>query len=133
MKIRLASPISNHSTADGLGFRIVIWNQGCSCQCPGCHNPETWKMTGGLEKDTKELIDFIQKNKGIWNNQPIYNSLKGNKQKQANVTTPKQIPYQCKHPHNKCMHTRLMSVKRTKSPELLQLIPSIPIHICWVW
>lgn len=63
MKIRLASPISNHSTADGLGFRIVIWNQGCRCQCPGCHNPETWKMTGGVEKDTKELIDFIQENK----------------------------------------------------------------------
>lgn len=61
--IRLASPLWCHSTADGLGFRMVIWNQGCKCKCPGCHNPKSWDMTGGASVEIRELIKEIEKNK----------------------------------------------------------------------
>lgn len=32
------------SMADGEGIRNVIFTQGCRHHCPGCHNPQTWKM-----------------------------------------------------------------------------------------
>jgi anaerobic ribonucleoside-triphosphate reductase activating protein len=30
------------SRANGPGARAVLWVQGCSLRCPGCHNPHTW-------------------------------------------------------------------------------------------
>ena len=27
---------------NGPGIRLVVWCQGCSVHCPGCHNKETW-------------------------------------------------------------------------------------------
>ncbi|MDC3953857.1 4Fe-4S single cluster domain-containing protein [Polyangium jinanense] len=30
------------SRANGPGARAVLWAQGCSLQCRGCHNPQTW-------------------------------------------------------------------------------------------
>jgi anaerobic ribonucleoside-triphosphate reductase activating protein len=33
---------SAHSTANGPGERAVLWVQGCSLHCKGCHNPHTW-------------------------------------------------------------------------------------------
>ena len=30
------------SRANGPGARAVLWAQGCSLRCPGCHNPQTW-------------------------------------------------------------------------------------------
>ncbi len=30
------------SFANGPGARAVLWAQGCSIQCHGCHNPHTW-------------------------------------------------------------------------------------------
>lgn len=57
MKIRLAADLQIDSIVDGLGIRTVIWTQGCKHKCPGCHNQQTWSMTGGALVD----IDYIKK------------------------------------------------------------------------
>ena len=59
MKIRLAAPLQYDSVVDGEGIRTVIWTQGCSHNCKGCHNPETHDFNGGtlveIEDIKKEL------------------------------------------------------------------------------
>ena len=39
--------IQTDSIVDGEGIRSVIWFQGCSHNCPGCHNPQTWNVLNG--------------------------------------------------------------------------------------
>lgn len=56
MKIRLAADLQTDSIVDGLGIRTVIWTQGCSHNCPSCHNPSTHDFNGG---DLVELDDVI--------------------------------------------------------------------------
>lgn len=58
MKIRLAADIQTDSIVDGIGIRSVIWTQGCSHNCPYCHNPETHDFSKG---DLVELDDVIKK------------------------------------------------------------------------
>ena len=48
MQIRLASELQPDSIVDGEGIRTVIWTQGCSHNCPGCHNPGTHDFNGGF-------------------------------------------------------------------------------------
>ena len=57
MKIRLAADLQTDSIVDGLGIRTVIWTQGCSHNCPNCHNPGTHDFDGG---DLIELDDVIE-------------------------------------------------------------------------
>jgi len=59
MKIRLARPLQLDSIVDGEGIRTVIWTQGCSHNCPGCHNPQTHSFKGGFLKDVDELKEEI--------------------------------------------------------------------------
>ncbi len=68
MKIRLASPLQSDSVVDGTGIRTVIWTQGCSHACPGCHNPGTHDFSGGREFDLEEIeadIDALVGQTGI--------------------------------------------------------------------
>lgn len=62
MKIRLAAPLQYDSVVDGEGIRTVIWTQGCSHNCKGCHNPETHDFNGGalidIEDIKKELMNL---------------------------------------------------------------------------
>lgn len=61
MKIRLAtSEIQPDSVVDGEGIRAVIWTQGCSHNCPGCHNPETHSFTSGYVVDTSDIKEQIK-------------------------------------------------------------------------
>ena len=64
MKIRLAAPLLTDSIVDGEGIRTVIWTQGCSHHCQGCHNPETWDFDKGFLVDTKEVIRQIDNLEG---------------------------------------------------------------------
>lgn len=38
---------------------MVLWTQGCSHNCEGCHNKETHSFTGGFLKDLEELKEEI--------------------------------------------------------------------------
>ena len=64
MKIRLAADLQSDSIVDGEGFRTVIWTQGCSHNCKGCHNPSTHDFKGGFEVDVDEIIEDISKLEG---------------------------------------------------------------------
>ena len=58
--VRLAySEIQTDSIVDGEGIRSVIWFQGCSHNCPGCHNPETHDFNQGVERSIEELKQEI--------------------------------------------------------------------------
>lgn len=66
--IRLASPLQTDSIVDGEGIRTVIWTQGCSHNCKGCHNPETHDFKKGFSKSIDELkqeIDNLRDQDGI--------------------------------------------------------------------
>ncbi|HPF82712.1 MAG TPA: anaerobic ribonucleoside-triphosphate reductase activating protein [Bacilli bacterium] len=62
MQIRLAAPIQYDSIVDGEGMRAVLWTQGCSHNCKGCHNPMTHDFKGGFLTDTKEVMDELKDN-----------------------------------------------------------------------
>lgn len=64
MQIRLASPLQTDSIVDGEGIRTVLWTQGCSHHCKGCHNPGTHAFDGGFSIDTEELKQEIAKLRG---------------------------------------------------------------------
>lgn len=55
MQIRLAAPLQYDSVVDGEGIRIVIWTQGCSHNCKGCHNPETHDFNSGVLVDVNDI------------------------------------------------------------------------------
>jgi len=58
MKIRLAADLQTDSIVDGIGIRTVIWTQGCSHNCPGCHNPSTHSFNEG---ELVELEDVLKR------------------------------------------------------------------------
>ena len=61
MKIRIAG-IVDDSIVDGPGLRLTVFTQGCSHDCPGCHNPETHDVAGGKESTTEHIIEMIDEN-----------------------------------------------------------------------
>lgn len=48
------------TTVDGPGFRTAIYFAGCSHQCPGCHNPQSWDFNGGREMTLYEIMEVIE-------------------------------------------------------------------------
>jgi anaerobic ribonucleoside-triphosphate reductase activating protein len=61
MEIRIAG-IEPESIVDGPGLRYVIFSQGCTHNCPGCHNPETHSFNGGTVDETSRIVDEILEN-----------------------------------------------------------------------
>ena len=53
--MRIAGLVQD-SIVDGPGFRFVVFAQGCSHHCEGCHNPDTWDLSGGRETTVDGLI-----------------------------------------------------------------------------
>lgn len=56
--------IEKDSLNNGPGVRLVVWCQGCSIRCDGCHNPETWDMFGGREltnDDIEDIVEYLNK------------------------------------------------------------------------
>lgn len=55
--------IEKNSIANGPGVRLVVWCQGCSIHCPGCHNQSTWDPFAGREitkSDVQEIISYLK-------------------------------------------------------------------------
>lgn len=67
--VRLAiADIQTDSIVDGEGIRSVIWFQGCSHNCLGCHNPETHDFKAGVERsieDVKKEIRELEYQSGV--------------------------------------------------------------------
>ncbi len=61
MLIRIAGT-ANDSIVDGPGFRYTVFTQGCTLNCPGCHNPETHDPLGGKQIDTDRIIQDLEDN-----------------------------------------------------------------------
>lgn len=60
--------IQSDSIVDGEGIRSVIWFQGCSHDCPGCHNPETHDFNAGelvSLDEMKKQIDELEYQAGV--------------------------------------------------------------------
>jgi len=60
MQIRLAN-LTYDSIVDGPGLRMVIWMQGCTHNCPFCHNPQTHDLNGGYLREIDDLVDEVNK------------------------------------------------------------------------
>lgn len=54
--------IVQESIVDGLGIRMVVFCQGCTRQCEGCHNKHTWDPKGGYWESTNNIIEMYKKN-----------------------------------------------------------------------
>lgn len=54
-EVRVAG-MKKHSSVNGPGIRFVVFMQGCPHHCPGCQNPETHDMEGGILTDTEEVL-----------------------------------------------------------------------------
>ena len=52
---------------DGPGLRFVAFLQGCPLRCLYCHNPDSWKISGGRVMDAQALVDEASKYK-TWMN-----------------------------------------------------------------
>jgi len=54
--------IVEESFVDGPGIRFVVFAQGCSHNCTGCHNPHTHDFNGGSFMSIDEIISRMRKN-----------------------------------------------------------------------
>ena len=56
--LRILSIIED-TMVDGPGFRTSIYCVGCSHNCPGCHNRQSWDFNQGQLMTTNEIMDVI--------------------------------------------------------------------------
>ncbi len=47
------------SRVNGPGSRAVIWLQGCSLNCPGCWNPLSHSIEGGMEVEIASAVEWV--------------------------------------------------------------------------
>lgn len=60
-RIRIAGVVKE-SIVDGPGIRFVVFAQGCSHHCEGCHNPATHDLSGGHLVAIDTIIAEMKKN-----------------------------------------------------------------------
>lgn len=51
-----------NSVVDGPGCRNTVFFQGCSHDCPGCHNPQTHSLSGGTEMSVEQVAKKLLAN-----------------------------------------------------------------------
>ena len=56
--MRLAG-VRLESLLDGDGVNLVVFFQGCTIKCPGCHNPELQDENGGEAIDFEKVFDYV--------------------------------------------------------------------------
>ncbi|NMA94542.1 MAG: anaerobic ribonucleoside-triphosphate reductase activating protein [Clostridiales bacterium] len=59
--LRIAG-IEEESIVDGPGIRLVVFAQGCSHRCKGCHNPESWSHDGGQMMAIDHILSIASDN-----------------------------------------------------------------------
>ena len=59
--IYINSIMKNPSLCDGIGYRTVLFLQGCDLHCSGCQNKETWAIDKGSRLTVAELADILRK------------------------------------------------------------------------
>lgn len=64
MHIRLAG-FEKESVVDGPGIRLVIFTQGCTHHCEGCHNPQSIDPQGGEIYALEAIKEEIKAAHGI--------------------------------------------------------------------
>jgi pyruvate formate lyase activating enzyme len=47
--------------ADGPGSRMTLFMAGCPMRCQYCHNPDTWKMKGGIRRPIEQVMDRVER------------------------------------------------------------------------
>lgn len=47
------------TSVDGPGLRTSVYLAGCTHQCPGCHNRQSWDFTGGETMTVDKLLADI--------------------------------------------------------------------------
>lgn len=52
--------ITTDDMNNGDGLRCVLWVAGCLHACPGCHNPMTWCLDGGIPFDKQAENELFQ-------------------------------------------------------------------------
>lgn len=52
--------ILKNSVVNGEGIRDVVFLQGCSHHCKGCHNPHTWNPEGGRYVSANDIINELR-------------------------------------------------------------------------
>jgi len=60
-ELRVAG-IERESIVDGPGIRLVVFAQGCSHNCPGCHNPSTHSFNGGMTMSIGSILQILRGN-----------------------------------------------------------------------
>lgn len=48
--------IQRDSITNVIGIRDVVFLQGCSRKCEGCHNPHTWDYNGGEQRFVGDIV-----------------------------------------------------------------------------
>lgn len=48
------------TTVDGPGFRTAIYGAGCTHQCPGCHNLQSWNIGAGTAYAIDAILEVIK-------------------------------------------------------------------------
>jgi anaerobic ribonucleoside-triphosphate reductase activating protein len=59
------SDTASFSTANGPGPRAVLWVQGCSIHCRGCHNPNTWAFVPKQVATVESIFDWFKSKPGL--------------------------------------------------------------------
>lgn len=50
--------VEHDSFINGRGIRTVVWFQGCSHHCRGCHNPDSWNPSTGYPISVDNLLSL---------------------------------------------------------------------------
>ena len=61
MHIYINSIMKNPSLCDGIGYRTVLFLQGCDLRCKGCQNKSTWDLSAGIKMEVTDLAQELRK------------------------------------------------------------------------